>query len=140
MLMLSHDRVPRSADRFGLNAIAGRVREYVGAARLRHELDWLTSDQIAGIARDVGVGPADLARFVKAGAHAADQLPKLMRTLGISPAVMDDEQQMRELKLVCIACRRKARCDHELASGTASENFQSYCPNAPALLRAHAAK
>jgi hypothetical protein len=125
------DRMSRSAS--GLGLIANRVREYVSATRLRHEFDWLTPEEIAGIARDVGVGTSDLTRFVKAGPHAADQLPELMRALGIGPAVVGDEAAMRELKLVCIACRCKAQCDHDLASGTAPENFASYCPNAQVL-------
>ena len=125
------DRALRSASRLGL--IANRVREYMSAARRCHEFDWLTPDEIAGIARDVGVGTSDLTRFVRAGPHAADQLPELMRALGISPVVVGDEAAMRELKLACIACRCKARCDHDLASGTAPENFVSYCPNAHVL-------
>lgn len=133
MLSRGH-RAPRSANKFGLNAIAGRIREYVSGARLRHEFDGLTSEEVADVARDVGVGALDLVRFVKAGPHAADQLPKLMHALDFSPSVVDNEGMMRDLKLACIACPRKAQCDHDLALGTATENLLNYCPNARVLM------
>jgi hypothetical protein len=37
---------------------------------------------------------------------------------------------MRDLQRLCITCAQKKRCGHELAAGTAGENFREFCPNA----------
>lgn len=129
----SHERVPHATGRFILDAIAGRFKEYISATRLRHELGSLRSEEIAHIARDMGIGVQDLVRFVNAGPRAADQLPKLLRALNIDSPVSGDPVMMRNLLRGCIMCAHKTRCDHDLAAGTAARNFRSYCPNAEML-------
>ena len=116
-----------------LDAICGRVNDYLAAARLRRELDRFGSARIAQIANDVGIDAQDLVSFVEAGPHAADQLSKLLHALSANSLASSDPVIMRDLQRGCIMCAHKTRCDHDLAAGAAARNFRSYCPNALSL-------
>ncbi len=115
------------------NAIRSRVNDYLTAARLRRELDRLGSARIAQIAGDVGIDAQDLVRFVEAGPHAVDRLPKLLHALGADSLVSGNPVIMRDLQRGCIMCAHKTQCDHDLAAGAAVRNYRSYCPNAMTL-------
>jgi len=69
------------------------------------------------------------------GAHPTDELPKLLRALGIVPQrlAFDDSDTMQGLQRVCTACGNKNQCQRELAAGTAAIRYHDYCPNAMSL-------
>jgi len=69
------------------------------------------------------------------GPHAADELPKLLRALGVDPQKLasDDPAIMRSLERICISCGHKNQCQHDLAAGTAASYYRDYCPNAMSL-------
>ncbi len=84
------------------------------------------------MARDVGVSPQELRLYVNKGPHAADELPKLLRALGVDPQKLASEspEKMRALQRFCITCGDKDQCRHDIAAGTIAAHYREYCPNA----------
>jgi hypothetical protein len=80
MINRSHDH------RTVLDAIANWVKKYREAIGLRNELANCTPEQVALIARDMGLSPGELLSVIAKGPHAADELPKLLRALGVGSA------------------------------------------------------
>jgi uncharacterized protein YjiS (DUF1127 family) len=89
------------------------------------------------IAEDLRVTPSDLDELVRRGPHAADELPAMLRALGIDEHHLAQTEPMllRDMERVCAMCSDKARCDRDLIAGTAAEHYESYCLNAPAIDR-----
>ena len=87
------------------------------------------------IASDLRVSPTDLDELVRQGPHAADELPKLLKTLGIDEADLARTQPLvlRDMERVCALCHNKRQCDRDLAAGTSAEHYEGYCLNAPTI-------
>lgn len=87
------------------------------------------------IARDLRVSPDELDRLVAAGAHSADEMPEMLKALGIEVADLArvDPLMVRDMQRVCSLCRDKAHCHGELAGGTAAQHYREFCPNAPTI-------
>src|SRR5690242_17127187 len=96
------------------------------------QLDRIEFDRIAA---DLDISAADLDELVRRGPHAADELPALLKVLGIDAAALERTQPLvvRDMERVCAMCRHKAQCDRELIAGTAAEHFEGYCANAPTI-------
>jgi hypothetical protein len=92
------------------------------------QLDRTDFDRIAG---DLRISPDDLEELVRHGPHAADEMPKMLEQLGISAEQLGQAQPLlvRDMERVCSFCRDKARCNRDLADGTAAENYPAYCGN-----------
>ena len=75
-----------------------------------------------------------LARLVSADSwpHAADELPELLKALGIDEPALARTQPLvlRDMERVCALCHDKGQCDRDLAAGTAAEHYRGYCLNA----------
>ena len=93
------------------------------------------SEEYARIARDLNVSPGELDELVRRGAHAADELPKMMAALHIDRQAVARVKPlvMRDLERVCSLCEQKRRCDRELAGKTAAGHYGDFCPNASTL-------
>jgi hypothetical protein len=65
-----------------LDAIAAWIKKYREAIGTQNELANCTPEQVAAIARDMGLSPGELRFMAAKGPHAADELPKLLRALG----------------------------------------------------------
>jgi len=115
-----------------LNVIAQWVRKYRYARGIRDELMNCGPDEVANIARGLGVSPSELVNLASKGPEAATSLQKMLLALGVDPKSLasDDPIMMRDLQRLCIACGHKRQCEHDLAAGTAAENYRDYCPNA----------
>ena len=87
------------------------------------------------IATDLRVSPTDLDELVRQGPHAADELPKLLKALGIDEADLARTQPLvlRDMERVCALCQNKRQCDRDLAAGTSAEHYEGYCLNAPTI-------
>jgi hypothetical protein len=87
------------------------------------------------IASDLRISPGELDALVDQGPHAADELPKLLKALGIDEADLARTEPMvlRDMQRVCALCQHKRQCDRELAAGTSAEHYAGYCPNAPTI-------
>jgi len=99
------------------------------------ELREINRGDFARIARDLCVTPAELDAVVRKGPHASDELPRLLKSLGIDEATLSRTQPLlqRDMVRVCASCQQKARCDYDLDAGTSAQHYEEYCPNAPAI-------
>jgi len=89
------------------------------------------------IASDLRISPHDLDELVRHGPHAADELPRMLKALGIDEQALARTQPMvlRDMERVCALCGSKARCDRDLHAGTAADHYEDYCLNAPTIDR-----
>lgn len=96
------------------------------------QLDRVEFDRIAG---DLRISPDDLDELVRHGPHAADELPQMLKALGIDENSLATTQPLllRDMERVCALCTDKRKCDHDLAAGTAAEHYKEYCLNAPTI-------
>lgn len=87
------------------------------------------------IASELRVSPGELDTLVRRGPHAADELPKLLRALGIDQTDLARTEPMvlRDMERVCALCHEKHQCDRNLAAGTSAEHYEGYCLNAPTI-------
>jgi uncharacterized protein YjiS (DUF1127 family) len=87
------------------------------------------------IAQDLRISPGDLDALVRHGPHAADELPQMLKALGIDEAALARTQPMvlRDMERVCALCDHKTECDHDLVAGTAAARYEDYCLNAPTI-------
>jgi transcriptional regulator with XRE-family HTH domain len=100
-----------------------------------NELRQLDTSEFDRIASELQISPANLNELVRHGPHAADELPKLLKTLGIDEAALARTEPLvlRDMERVCSLCHEKAQCDRDLAAGTAAEHYEGYCLNAPTI-------
>ena len=103
--------------------------------REMRELRDMNSGDFVRIARDLCVSPAELDEVVRQGPHASDELPQLLKALGIDETTLSRAQPVlqRDMMRVCAACQQKALCNHDLDSGALAQRYVEYCPNAPAI-------
>lgn len=99
------------------------------------ELRDMNSGDFDRIARDLCVSPAELDELVRQGPHASDELPQLLKALGIDEAALSRTRPVlqRDMMRVCAACQEKNRCNSDLDAGTLVQHYEEYCPNAPAI-------
>lgn len=115
-----------------LERLTHTFNDWLNRRRELNEMRQLGPVEFDRIAADLQLSPIDLNELVNQGPHAADELPKLLAALGISaddlarvePAVLHDMER------VCALCNHKHECDHDLAAGTSTENYEEYCLNA----------
>ena len=93
------------------------------------QLDRIEFDRIAA---DLDISAADLDELVRRGPHAADELPALLKVLGIDETKLENIQPrvLRDMERVCAVCGQKGQCDRDLALGTSRRHYREYCPNA----------
>jgi hypothetical protein len=93
------------------------------------QMDRTDFNRIAG---DLRISPDDLDRLVQQGPHSADEMPKLLKALGIDQArlVQTEPLLLRDMERVCSLCSHKRQCDRDLAAGTSAEHYKGYCLNA----------
>ena len=95
----------------------------------------LNTAEFDRIANDLRVSPADLNELVRHGPHAADELPKLLKALGIDETDLARVEPLvlHDMERVCALCQHKRECDRDLAAGTSAEHYKGYCLNAPTI-------
>jgi transcriptional regulator with XRE-family HTH domain len=96
------------------------------------ELRQLNTVEFDRIASELRVSPADLNELVRQGPHAADELPKMLKVLGIDEEALARTQPLvlRDMKRVCALCADKRECDRDLAAGTATVRARTAIPSA----------
>ena len=109
-------------------AIGDWVTRYRQAIGLKRELANCGAEEVAAMARDIGLSAQELEFIASKGPNAAAELPKLLRALGVDPQKLplDRRATLRDLQRICITCRHKAQCRHELATGTAAEHYRDF--------------
>src|SRR5882672_8830001 len=93
------------------------------------QMDRADFDRIAG---ELRISPGELDTLVRQGPHAADELPKLLKALGIDEAGLARSEPMvlRDMERVCALCCHKPECGRDLAAGTSAGHYEGYCLNA----------
>ncbi|HWF48476.1 MAG TPA: hypothetical protein VG168_15820, partial [Bryobacteraceae bacterium] len=118
-----------------VNHLIDRFASWLEHRREIRELRGLDSGEFDSIARELSVTPADLDTFVRQGPHAADELPKLLRALGIDQDDLSRTKplMLRDMARVCAACQQKARCSRDLNTGMSTQHYDEYCLNGPTI-------
>lgn len=96
------------------------------------ELSSLDMTQREELARDVCVSEDAFERLYVTG-ERTDELERLMSALSLDAEKMELANPgaiTRDMSLVCSGCLMINRCRRELEAGTASDNYNEYCPNA----------
>jgi hypothetical protein len=106
--------------------------EWLKHRRELREMRELDASEFTRIAHELCVTPGDLDTFVRQGPHATDELPKLLKALGIDEEALARSQPLvlRDMERVCALCIRKHQCDQNLDAGTSDLNYRKYCLNA----------
>jgi uncharacterized protein YjiS (DUF1127 family) len=128
--MIAQDK-PYPAVQFLIDAFANWLQQ----RRELNEMRRMDRGDFERIAEDLRIAPGDLDALVRHGPHAADELPKMLKALGIDEQALARTQPMvlRDMERVCALCDHKAQCDHDLIAGTAAEHYEDYCLNAPTI-------
>ncbi|HJP69568.1 MAG TPA: DUF6455 family protein [Sphingomicrobium sp.] len=118
---------------FVTNAI-NLFANWLNHRREMREMREIDGADLARIAHDLSVSPAELDGLVRGGAHASEELPKLLKSLGIDEAALSRTRPVQhDMVRVCAACQQKARCDSDLEAGTSAQHYREYCANAPTI-------
>jgi len=98
------------------------------------EVARLGTEDLRCLAQDVGVSADQLVRLASRRAKGADELPLLMKALGLSPekTARTRPDVMRDMSVVCSGCKVASHCRRAIESGWAPV-VQRYCPNAVTL-------
>jgi hypothetical protein len=109
--------------------------DWLKRRRELNEMRQLDRAEFDRIAADLEISAGDLDELVRRGPHAADELPALLRVLGIDEARLENVQPLvlRDMERVCAFCGHKVQCQHDLAVGTSDRHYTEYCPNAPTI-------
>ena len=115
--------------------LIGKFADWLKHRRELSEIRRMNRTDFDAIARDLRVSSDDLDRLVQIGPHGADELPQMLKNLGIDEADLARTHPLlvRDMQRVCAMCRDKAQCDGDLAAGTTAEHYRDYCPNAPTI-------
>jgi hypothetical protein len=84
--------------------------------------------EVAEVARELGLSPAELRALVDRGRHSADLLQQRLRLLGIAPNRIEPGV-MRDLQRCCSQCPDKVLCAHEIEDKPKGATWPRYCPN-----------
>lgn len=96
------------------------------------ELSDLNSEELGRIAHDLGIPAAELSELVRNGPHRIDELPLLLKALGIDESALARAEPLvlRDMERVCAQCRHKGECNRDLSDGTVAQHYRVYCGNA----------
>jgi hypothetical protein len=100
--------------------------------RARQELAHIDPGELARIAGDLGMTPADLEMLAERGPDAAHLLYERMALLGIKPDDVENAAHglLRDLEKTCACCHEKGTCEKDMARRPQDPRWQGYCPNA----------
>ena len=95
----------------------------------------LDQTEIEALAEDCGLSSHQLLALVKAGPHAADEMPQVMRALNIDPDEVDFTMRklFRDMQIACSGCQSKDQCRRDLTQKKIDKTFLSYRNNADSL-------
>lgn len=115
--------------------LADTFANWLNHRRELSEVRQLDTTEFNRIASDLRVTPGVLDLLVHRGPHAADELPKLLKALGIDQADLARSEPLvlRDMERVCAMCASKRQCSRDLAAGTSAGHYEDYCGNAPTI-------
>ena len=118
-----------------IEAVADWIKRYRDAIKTEKELARVDPDEIAAMARDLGITAVQLRELASKGPESTKLLKRLLIALDTDPKRLEkiDPRIARDMLWLCFNCGAKNRCRHELSAGTAAQTFQEFCPNALAI-------
>jgi hypothetical protein len=93
-----------------------------------NEIARLEPQELACIARDLGISPDELRVLAAQDESAADLLLRRMKTVRLDPTQVDSAV-MRDLRRCCSKCKDKVLCVHDLEDRPKEAMWPKYCPN-----------
>lgn len=119
------------SDAKSANPVAKWWHNWKSRRAAANELQACGTDEVAQLARDVGVSPAELCTLAGKGSDIADLLPQRIAAIGLDAQriTATEPQVMRDLERVCSQCEEHGRCARELAHDRKSWEWRTYCPN-----------
>jgi transcriptional regulator with XRE-family HTH domain len=118
-----------------IETLINTFSDWLKHRRELNELRQLNTTEFDRIASELRVSPGDLNELVHLGPHAADELPRMLKALGIDREALARTEPLvlRDMERVCALCHDKAECHRDLAAGTAALYYEGYCANAPTI-------
>jgi hypothetical protein len=118
-----------------VEAVADWIKRYREAIKCEKELARVDPEQIAAMAKDLGITTVQLRELASKGPESTKLLKRLLMALDTDPKRLEqiDPRVARDMLWLCFNCSEKSRCRHELSAGTAAQTFREFCPNAVAL-------
>ena len=100
-----------------------------------NELVAFGADEVAHLARDVGVGASELRTIAAKWPDDAGLLSRRLAELGLDTdqITRTEPQVMRDLQRVCTQCAEHRQCAGDLDRDGRDRRWREYCPNAPTL-------
>jgi hypothetical protein len=113
-------------------AIARWVKNYRETLGSSRELAQCDPQDVAAIAQDLLISPEELRTLADKSPDSARLLYRMLAALGIDAGTLSDRDPlvMRDLERLCVSCTHKRKCAHELATGSAADHYEGFCPNA----------
>ena len=126
------DREPAGAAASTAHHLLARLREWW---RRHSELETMDPEELARVARDLGMTGGELKDLAARGPDAAHLLDERMRVLGLTRADVERVVHglMRDMERTCACCDEKGVCEKDLAARPDDTAWEGYCPNAVAL-------
>jgi hypothetical protein len=99
-------------------------------------LAYLGEEEIARVAKDVGVSTSDLRRLMSLGSDGDDLLLGRMVALGLDKdeVLRLERGTFQDMQRVCAMCESHRLCARNLAADPDSSGWKDYCPNAATLI------
>jgi hypothetical protein len=122
-----------------VNSIIAVFRGWVRYRKLirqcRQRLEACDTNEIARIARDVGLSSSDLRHMAELAPDAAQQLLDRLAVLHLDADILAKREPstMRDMQRLCSSCVSKKRCQLDLMLVPNDPAWRQYCPNAGTL-------
>lgn len=104
------------------------------------DLRCCAEDDVARIAKDVGLSVGELRLLASRGPESADLLLQRMAALDLDQKEVSElvPRTFQDLQRVCTLCESKRRCARDMARDPAASEWKDYCPNAATLMALNA--
>ncbi len=112
-----------------------RVADWIKAeAERKNEFASVMRLDVSQMARELGIGEADLREVLPHGPEHGGTLGLVMAARGLDAEQVAQSQpaMMRRLVRNCTRCRSTGRCRYALAQGAAAHEYSAYCANSEA--------
>ena len=119
-----------------IGPLADWWRRHASVQQNLASLDAFGADEMARMAQDVGVSPAELRSLATHCSDAANLLERRLSALGLSAGqlVHDAPAELRDMERLCTMCESKGRCARDLAADPQDPVWRKYCPNEQTLV------
>ena len=134
--MVGHEgKRSHSVAKIVFDAVGDWVTRYHRSLKFNSELEAIDPDQVAAMAKDIGITAGQLRELANKRGDAAALLRSLLVALGVDPKKFDriDPRVARDMQWLCVNCSNKSQCCFDLSIGIAATTFRNFCPNAIAL-------